>query len=157
MSTSKENWARDNDPRKSIEANAIFGDRTRAEVGFLAFNRLCVAVCANEAITVRPLYAFRPTRLVVAPSCAAHFNITQITIGKDYQWMGSEDASADCFPPLPFDLGPEKRDLWERLCAPKHRYDVAQVGMDVRVFVRQKKYDSPANFHAILWGEFVEP
>lgn len=53
-------------------------------------------------ITVEPMIAFRPQRLVVSPEIAPHFVIENITIGGESQFIEGPGIPADAFRPDAF-------------------------------------------------------
>jgi hypothetical protein len=120
----------------------------------LSFPSCNVPAGATHMIVSRPQVTFRPFRLVVAPSCAPHFWMCDLRIGKCSQFTSADRISCEMFPPLPFGLSPEDHRLWERLCS--HPMDTAQVGQDVTMFVLNRTGQSK-DFDATLWGVGLFP
>lgn len=109
-------------------------------------------------IPVRLDRPFRGTRLVVATSCAAAFEILRLGIGPQRDFFAGyapegRGISGELFPPLPENVDPSLRRLYEKLLAID--LPTATMGMSITLDVLNLT-SSTLTFHAGLWGVTVE-
>ncbi len=157
--------------------------RVRALISFCVFGGKYdakVAAGASAYFVARPQVAFRPHRLVIAPSCAPFFDLLDFRVGKNSQRAEGSPVSCEFFPPLPCDVKPAgdaarffgvegaSAELFPNLPmseaereAMRHFErgaggDTCHSGCDMSLLVRNKTEDAPREFEAIVWGVFAD-
>ena len=124
-----------------VAAGCQQSDKERTREYALGLGFTAVAGKSSANINVQPQVAFRPERLVIPPSIAEHFIITDIKVGKNSQLIATGALPASAFT--------------NRSGATHMKMDTAQVSMFITISVYNTS-DETKNFQGVFFGPSVE-
>jgi hypothetical protein len=116
------------------------GKDRRFPIGFASVGT--VAASATQLVTSRPQILFRPERLIVPATVAANFNIADIRVGKNSQFVQSTPIAASSFS--------------EVAVGTDMRLDPCLPGNDITVSVQNTDAVTAHAFAGTMYGESID-